>query len=432
MKVEVKIPEVGESVNTAVIGQWQKSNKDYVERDEALVLLETDKASVEVPSPASGQLEILKKEKEELNVGAVIAVIDTSISKPKGSSKPEQKDAGQNTDEKTSAKPASKAQSPKQNTNLPPSGSPIKDSSQAVAAAQPFSKPSFDPSRFSPAVRHKMMEKQMDPSIIQGTGKGGRIKKSDLLSKPASSAGDFQNLKNPSDQPETRSEKMTTIRKRIAERLVASQHSTATLSTFNEADMSQIIKLRKEYKEIFQKKFGIKLGFMGFFIKALVQALKTYPRVNAQIEGDEVVYYNHCHISIAVSTEKGLIVPVIRYADQMSLAELEKAVLHFAEKTRTGQITPDDLMGGTFTISNGGVFGSLLSTPILNPPQSGILGMHKIEQRPVAVEGQVVIRPMMYLALSYDHRIVDGRESVGFLVKVKECIEEPARLLLDV
>ena len=225
---------------------------------------------------------------------------------------------------------------------------------------------------------------------------------------------------------------MTTIRKRIAERLVQSQHSTATLTTFNEIDMSQVMNLRAQYKETFQKKHNIKLGFMGFFIKATIQALQTFPKVNAFIEGDDIVYNHSCHIGVAVSTDRGLVVPVIRNTDQLGMAELEKAVLFYAEKARDGKISPDDLMGGTFTISNGGVFGSLMSTPILNPPQSGILGMHKIEQRPVVVDGQIQIKPMMYVALSYDHRMVDGRESVGFLLKIKECIEDPIRLLMDV
>lgn len=420
MKVEVKIPAVGESVHSAVIGAWQKSSGDYVNRDEVLVLLETDKASVEVPAEASGQLEIFTKEGEEVHVGAVVAMIDTS-KKPQKSEK--KQSAPRKKVEEIYEKNSSEPKSPS-SQNIPSSKTSSSQMLTSLKQSPPLkNEVSFDPSQFSPAVRHQLMEKNLDPQKIQGTGKDNRIKKSDLqdiFEKPFSSS------------EEIRREKMTTIRKRIAERLVASQHATATLSTFNEVDMSNIIDLRKKYQEIFTKKFGLKLGFMGFFIKAVVQALKTYPRVGAQIDGDDLIYYRHCHISIAVSTEKGLIVPVIRYADQMNIVQLEKAVLHFANKTRQGKITPDDLMGGNFTISNGGVFGSLLSTPILNPPQSGILGMHKIEQRPVAFNEKIVIRPMMYLALSYDHRVIDGKESVGFLVKIKECIEDPTRLLLDV
>ena len=416
MKVDIKVPAVGESVHSAVIGSWQKSSGDYVEKDEVLLLLETDKASMEVPGEASGRLEILKKEDEEVQIGEVIGSIDTSVSKPKGEVK--------NVEEKPS-------ESSKNSVSV--SSSPVE---KKQAAMQEPPKSSLDLSKFSPSVRHALLEKNIDPTSVSGTGKKGRIKKSDLQKSVSESLASLQKLQPVKamefGEEEVRREKMTSIRKRIAERLVASQRGTATLTTFNEVDMTRILALRKNYQEVFQKKYGIKLGFMGFFIKAVIQAMKAYPRVGAQIEGGELVFYKHCHISIAVSTEKGLIVPVIKRADQKSTADLEKEVLYFAKKARDGNILPDDLMGGTFTISNGGVFGSLLSTPLLNPPQSGILGMHKIEKRPVVIGDQVAIRPMMYLALSYDHRIVDGRESVGFLVTVKECIEEPARILLDI
>ena len=403
MKVEIKVPSVGESVNSAVIGSWNKSSGDLIQRDEVIVLLETDKASMEVPAEAAGQIEILKKEGDEVLVGEVIGTIDTSKEVPEAKK-----------EESTQQKEESKPQVEKPQTE------------------EPVTKPtttqkSLDLSKHSPSVRHALMEKNIDPSSIKGSGKGGRLQVSDLKQTPSTTKP-----KPSSSQGEIRREKMTTIRKRIAERLVYSQKSTATLTTFNEVDMSRIIRLRKNYQEIFQKKYNMKLGFMGFFIKAVIQGMKAYPRVGAQIEGSDFVFHDHCHISIAVSTDRGLIVPVIRYADQKSVAELEAEVLDYAKKARDGKILPDDLTGGTFTISNGGVFGSLLSTPILNPPQSGILGMHKIEQRPIALNGEVVIRPMMYLALSYDHRIVDGKESVGFLVTVKECIEEPTRILLDI
>lgn len=410
MKVDIKVPAVGESVHSAVIGSWQKSSGDYVEKDEVLLLLETDKASMEVPSEASGQLEILKQEGEEVQIGEVIGAIDTSVSKPKGDSI--------KVEEKTS-----KA------VNEPP-----KQTERKLSVVQEFSSNSLDLSKFSPSVRHGLLEKNIDPASVKGTGKGGRIKKSDLQTvvSPLPAPQKTAPVHTVESGLEARREKMTTIRKRIAERLVSSQRGTATLTTFNEVDMTRIMALRKNYQEVFQKKYEIKLGFMGFFIKAVIQAMKAYPRVGAQIEGGDLVFYDHCHISIAVSTERGLLVPVIKNADQKSVAELEKEVLYFAKKARDGNILPDDLMGGTFTISNGGVFGSLLSTPILNPPQSGILGMHKIEKRPIVIGDAIVIRPMMYLALSYDHRIIDGRESVGFLVTVKECIEEPTRILLDI
>lgn len=408
MKVDVKIPSIGESVNTAIIGSWEKSSGDLVRQDDILVLLETDKASMEVPSEHQGQLEILKQSGEEAQVGEVIARIDTSVAVPEKSK-----------DEKPQSRASSNSV----------------DASAPSAIAQPTS-PAVDLASLAPSVRHAVLEKNIDPSNIQGTGKDGRIKKSDLLNSikttPAPKKSQEQKFQAVSSGEETRKERMTTIRKKIAERLVASQRGTATLTTFNEADMSKVIALRKEYQDIFVKKYGIKLGFMGFFVKAVIQALKAYPKMGAQIQGDELIYNNHCHISIAVSTERGLLVPVIRYAEQMSIVQIEKMILELAEKARTGQIRPDDLSGGTFTVSNGGIFGSLLSTPILNPPQSGILGMHKMEPRPVARNGEVVIRPMMYLALSYDHRVVDGKESVGFLVKVKECIEDPTRILIDI
>jgi len=408
MKVDIKVPAVGESVHSAVIGSWQKPSGDYVEKDEVLLLLETDKASMEVPSEVSGQLEILKQEGEEVQIGEVIGTIDTSVSRPAGELKK---------DEKKSSKTA--IEPPKQVENK-------------ISVVSESSGNSLDLSKFAPSVRHALLEKNINPATVSGTGKAGRIKKSDLqtiVSQPSQKPPAVQKVESGLTD---RREKMTTIRKRIAERLVASQRGTATLTTFNEVDMTRILALRKSYQEVFQKKYGIKLGFMGFFIKAVIQAMRAYPRVGAQIDGGDMVFYDHCHISIAVSTERGLIVPVIRNADQKSIAELEKEVLYFAKKAREGNILPDDLMGGTFTISNGGVFGSLLSTPILNPPQSGILGMHKIEKRPVVVDNKITICPMIYLALSYDHRIIDGRESVGFLVTVKECIEEPTRILLDI
>ena len=425
MKQQIKVPSVGESVTQATIGEWQKKTGDYVQQNEVLVVMETDKASMDLVAEYSGQLHILKQEGEDVQVGEVIAELDSSVSPPASASLP--KETVKDTKENQKKLPSDKTLV----ANL------LKDKEQTPSqktASEKMTNNSMSQT-LSPAVRKLITENNIDPSHIHGQGPGGRITKGDVLSF----------MKSPKKEPITPSntqagtagtektrERMSTIRKRIAERLVQSQQTTATLTTFNEVDMSQVMSLRTQYKEIFQKKHNIKLGFMGFFIKATIQALKTFPKVNAFIEGDEIVYNHSCHIGVAVSTDRGLVVPVIRNADQMKMPELEQSVLFYAEKARDGKISPDDLMGGTFTLSNGGVFGSLMSTPILNPPQSGILGMHKIEQRPVVVDGKIEIKPMMYTALSYDHRMVDGKESVSFLLKVKECIEDPVRLLIDV
>ena len=424
MKQQIKVPSVGESVTQANIGEWQKKTGDYVQQNEVLVVMETDKASMDLVAEYSGQLHILKQEGEDVQVGEVIAELDSSVSPPASASLP--KETVKDTKENQKKLPSDKTLV----ANL------LKDKEQTPSqktASEKMTNNSMSQT-LSPAVRKLITENYIDPSHIHGQGPGGRITKGDVLSF----------MKSPKKEPITPSdiqagigtektrERMTTIRKRIAERLVQSQQTTATLTTFNEVDMSQIMSLRTQYKEIFQKKHNIKLGFMGFFIKATIQALKIFPKVNAFIEGDEVVYNHSCHIGIAVSTERGLVVPVIHNADQMKMPELEQSVLFYAEKARDGKISPDDLTGGTFTISNGGVFGSLMSTPILNPPQSGILGMHKIEQRPVVVDGKIEIKPMMYIALSYDHRMVDGKESVSFLLKIKECVEDPVRLLINI
>ena len=400
MKQEVKVPSVGESITTADIESWEKQSGDFVKKGEVIVLLATDKASMELAAEQEGQLTLLKKEGEAVSIGEVIAHIETTAERPKEEST--------NQKTPTEEKPKEAAKTPPQkDTNL---------------------------ENQSPAVRHLLGEQQLNPENVQGTGKGNRITKEDVLKTLSSPPPTEKPHRSPTvqNQAEAYRKPMSRLRKKTAERLVLSQQTTATLSTFNEVDMSQILSLRKQYQDEFTKKNQVKLGFMSFFVKAVVAALKEYPQVNAFIDGTDIVYNPSFHIGIAVSTEKGLVVPVIRNAETLRFSEIEKEVLLFGEKARQRKLTPDELTGGTFTISNGGVFGSLLSTPILNPPQSGILGMHKIEKRPVVIQDKIVIRPMMYLTLSYDHRIVDGKESVGFLVKVKEHIENPARILIDI
>ena len=449
MKQQIKVPSVGESVTQATIGEWQKKTGDYVRQNDVLVVMETDKASMDLVAEHSGQLNILKQEGEDVKIGEVIAELDTSVPSPSA----EKDDLKQSSPQNTTA--------PSQNSLNISSSAPQPSSIEEKKQNFPSDKaliadllkrnknPTFAPTEapsgstntsmsqnLSPSVRKLITENNLNPARISGQGPKGRITKGDVLSfiEQGTSTVPSSNVTASPESAvgEKTRERMTTIRKRIAERLVQSQHSTATLTTFNEIDMSEVMNLRAQYKETFQKKHNVKLGFMGFFIKATIQALQTFPKVNAFIEGDDIVYNHSCHIGVAVSTDRGLVVPVIRNADQLGMPELERGVLFYAEKARDGKISPDDLMGGTFTISNGGVFGSLMSTPILNPPQSGILGMHKIEQRPIVVDGQIQIKPMMYVALSYDHRMVDGRESVGFLLKIKECVEDPIRLLMDV
>lgn len=428
MKLEIKVPSVGESVSSADIEKWEKSPGEFVKKGEVLVILETDKASMEIPAEKDGILNILKP-KGEVSVGEVIGSIDTK-SLP-------------STDTKTVLT---------ENINSPQIQKEQKKGEELSSA----SKFQNTGENLSPSVRRLVEAHSLSPGEIKGSGKGGRLTKEDILTaleqtplsspsyKPESQKTDELHkisVKEPESVPPVfkdqtlkkgqRREPMTRLRKTTAQRLVQSQHSTATLSTFNEVDLSRIIKIRKKSQEQFIKKYGVKLGFMSFFVKAVVSALKEYPRINAFIDGTDVIYNEHNHIGIAVSTEKGLVVPVLFFAETLGFAEIEKQIITYRDLTLARKLTPDHLLGGTFTISNGGVFGSLLSTPILNPPQSGILGMHKIEQRPVAIDGKVEICPMMYVTLSYDHRIVDGRESVGFLVKVKESLEEPSRLLID-
>lgn len=419
--MDIKVPAVGESITEGTIAQWNKKSGDFVKRDEVVMVLETDKASVEVVAEADGVLTTKAKAGDIVKVGSVIGTIDTNAKA--GASAP----AGASTSPaQASAKPSAP---PTMNGASKPSASPAMAMSKSET--------------MSPSVRHTVAERGLDPESIPGTGRGGRLTKADVMGVGATSSPvpskapptPVSFLKTPSrvsSGEEIVREPMTTIRRRIAERLLEAQQNAAILTTFNEIDMTEVMALRAKYKEQFEKKYGIGLGFMGFFTRAVIEALKAFPRVNAFIDGNDVVYHNYYNIGMAVSTEKGLMVPVLKHAEHMSLAEIEMQIKNYATKAREGKISIDDLNGGTFTITNGGVFGSLMSTPILNPPQSGILGLHKIEERPVAIKGQVVVRPMMYVALSYDHRIVDGKESVSFLVRVKECIEDPSRLLLEI
>jgi len=406
MAKEIRVPALGESVTEATIAKWFRQAGEAVKADEPLVELETDKVTVEVPAPASGKLSSIDAQPgTTVNVGALLGLIEEGA-------------AG------TAAAPAKAAEAPKK------------------AEAAPSPKAADAP--LSPAVRKMVEENKVDTSSVPGTGKDGRITKGDViahLEKPAAEvkplvipAAPAPAARAPSPAPDAAREervKMSRLRLTIARRLKDAQNTAAMLTTFNEVDMTATMALRNQYKELFEKKHGVKLGFMSFFVKACVQALKEIPAVNAEIDGDDIVYKNFYHIGVAVGTEKGLVVPVLRDADNLSFAGIEKTIAEYGKRARDGQLQIAEMQGGTFTISNGGVYGSLMSTPILNAPQSGILGMHKIQERPMAVNGQVVIRPMMYLALSYDHRIVDGKEAVTFLVRVKENLEDPQRTILD-
>ncbi len=415
---DIVIPQMGESVAEGTIGTWLKKVGDAVAADEPIVEVETDKVAMEVPSPVAGVLvEIVVEEGEDVEIGALIAKVDTE-GKASGSSAPAPK-----------AEAAAPAPAPKKEE-----AAPAKEAAPAPAPAA--SSGGGDLMPMSPAVRRMVEDYNLDPASISGTGKDGRLTKGDVLK--AIESGSARTMSAPAaaavaapSGPREERVKMTRLRKRIAERLKDAQNTAAMLTTYNEVDMSAVMAARNKYKDLFAKKHNIKLGFMSFFTKACCLALKELPAVNAQIDGDEIVYHNYANIGVAVSSPNGLVVPVLKDAQDMSFADTELSIANFGRKARDGKLTVDDMQGGTFTISNGGIFGSLMSSPILNPPQSGILGMHKIQERPVAINGQIVIRPMMYLALSYDHRIIDGREAVTFLVRVKEALEDPTRLLLD-
>ena len=429
MATDVKVPTLGESITEATIGQWLKNPGDAVAQDEPIASLETDKVAVEVNSPVAGTLaEQLFKEGDTVEVGAVIARVGegAAAAPAPAASAPAEAAADKTTN------PAGPAETPL----------PVGDTHAPEAAPHDASL------TLSPAVRRAVLEHHVDPSAIKGSGKDGRLTKDDVLaaakdkeSAPAKAGAQTEAKASPAPQPtqtpassgDRREErvKMTRLRATIATRLKEAQNNAALLTTFNDVDMSAVIDARAKYKDLFEKKHGIRLGFMGFFVKAVALAARDVPSVNARIEGDEIVYADYLDVSVAVSAPKGLVVPVVRNADAMSFAEIEKAIAAFGKKAKDGTLTMDDMKGGTFTISNGGVFGSLLSTPIINPPQSAVLGMHRIEERAVVRDGQIVARPMMYVALTYDHRLIDGREAVTFLVRVKEAIEDPTRLLID-
>jgi len=430
MTVDIVVPTLGESVTEATVAQWLKQPGDAVQVDEPLVELETDKVTLEVNASAAGVLsDVLAGEGDSVEVGAILGHIGDGAAAAKAP-------AAKATTEKA---PPAKAAPEKPAPEKP---APEKPAPEKPAAEKPAPEKPAAAQALSPAVRKLVEDNKLDPSRIAGSGKDGRITKEDVLAAVSGAAAKVAPAaKAPPSAPAApaaeagpREERvrMTRLRKRIAERLKEAQNTAAMLTTFNEADMGAVMDLRQRYRESFERRHGVRLGFMAFFTKAAVAALKEIPAVNGEIDGDELIYKNHYDIGIAVGTPQGLVVPVVRDADRLGFAEIEKTIGSLGRKARDGKLSIDEMSGGTFTITNGGVYGSLNSTPILNPPQSGILGLHKIQERPVAVGGDVRIRPMMYLALSYDHRIIDGREAVTFLVRVKEFIEDPERLLLDV
>ncbi len=427
MAVEVKVPEVGESITEVTLAQWLKKDGEYVQPDELICEIDSDKASFEIPAETGGILRHKAEEGATLPIGAVLAEIEEA-EVPAESAKPA---------------PASEAAStpeagPVVETAPPPVKEKVVTTDHGV--------------KITPVAANILADAGISPEAVKGSGSGGRITKEDALkavaakkeaaeavvttappkpAPPSSQPSPSMTQPPPGERTERR-ERMSTLRKTIAKRLVAAKNETAMLTTFNEIDMSEVMKLRKKYKETFKERYEVGLGFMSFFTRAVCIALQEFPPVNASIDEDYIVYHDYCDISIAVSTPRGLVVPVIRNADRMSLWEIEKAVVVLAQKARDNKLTIEEMSGGTFTITNGGVFGSLMSTPILNAPQSAILGMHKIQERPVVISGEVVVRPMMYVALSYDHRIIDGRESVSFLIRVKELLEDPVRMLLEI
>jgi 2-oxoglutarate dehydrogenase E2 component (dihydrolipoamide succinyltransferase) len=453
--VPITVPSVGESISEGIVSRWLKPDGSSVQAGEPLLELETDKATNVVPAPGSGVLKIGVPEGETVPIGATVGTIDPAGAPAAGAAPESPRPGGSE-----SAAPGQPAPERPNGQGTRPGGAPTAPPADRGGGERPL----------SPSVRRLATEQNVDLSNVAGTGPGGRITKGDVLdslgappsaaptapgaaaapaapprpltpwptghqqpqSRPAPAASAAPAGAVGSARPRETRQRMSGLRQRIAERLVEVQQTAAILTTFNEADMSRIMDLRARYKDPFQKAHGAALGFMSFFVKASIEALRAFPAVNARIEGNEIVYQNYYDIGVAVSTEKGLMVPVIRDADRLSFAAIEKAIAGYAAKAREGTIAVDDLRGGTFTITNGGIFGSMLSTPILNPPQSGILGMHAIKKRPVVVDDQIVIRPMMYLALSYDHRIIDGREAVSFLVRIKDCLESPERLMLEI
>ena len=429
MPKEVIIPALGESITSGILSSWKVEEGSYVELDQPIYELETDKITQEGLADASGVINFLAKEGEEVEIGATIATIDESAESPSVPTPPEEEKAEASSTVKETLS-ESQEDSPKVQ--------PIEE--KRDPDPEPVAVPKSASSTYSPAVRKLLDETDIDPSIIEGTGKDGRITKGDVLKAqtavPSSAKVEIATSPAPASKARTDDRvtrrPITPIRRKIASRLVEAQQTAAILSTFNEVDLSAVMALRKSHQDAFVKANGVKLGFMSFFVKAVVHALKAVPGINVRIEGEQLVEHHYYDIGVAVGTERGLVVPVLRDCDQMTFAEIEQGIVGFAEKARSGGITLQDMQGGCFTITNGGIYGSLLSTPIINPPQSGILGMHTIQERPVVRNGEIVARPMMYLALSYDHRVVDGKEAVTFLVKIKEAIEEPARLALGI
>ncbi|MBW6523086.1 2-oxoglutarate dehydrogenase complex dihydrolipoyllysine-residue succinyltransferase [Sphingomonas sp. RHCKR47] len=429
MATEVLVPTLGESITEATVGEWLKQPGDKVAADEPIASLETDKVSVEVPSPVAGVMgEHAVKVGDTVEVGALLATVDAGGAAPAQASAPQPA---------VTQAPAASTGGSGQGGATPTAGGYGNHGATPVAGE--------GPAALSPSVRRAVLEHGVDPATIKGTGKDGRLTKEDVAaaasSKPAAApaAGTSDGgaatagRADAGSAPARREErvKMTRLRQTIAKRLKEAQNTAAMLTTFNDVDMTAVIEARAKYKDLFEKKHGVRLGFMGFFVKAATMALKDIPSVNASIEGDEIVYHDYADISVAVSSPGGLVVPVIRDAQDLSVAGIEKTIGDFGRRAKDGTLKMDEMRGGTFTISNGGVFGSLMSTPIINPPQSAVLGLHRIEDRPVVVNGQVVVRPMMYLALSYDHRLIDGREAVTFLVALKNAIEDPTRILID-
>ena len=412
MSIDIKVPSLGESVTEATIARWYKNIGESVTIDEPLLELETDKVTLEVPAPVTGQLsEIKVNDGDTVEVGAILGTIIEGAAAEKKTEAPVKKEVIIETPAVEATKPIEPEK--------------IEDKIESISISNDL----------SPAVRKIVSENNININEISPSGKNGRITKEDALNSLSSQSTKVEttiNLKSTSNNKLTERVTMSRLRKTIAKRLKDAQNTAAILTTFNEVDMSELIKVRSEYKEFFEKKHGVKLGFMSFFVKACITALKEIPEVNAEIENDDIIYKNYYNIGVAVGTDQGLVVPVVRNADQLTVAEIEKEIANLGKKARDGKLSISDMQDGTFTISNGGVYGSLMSTPIINPPQAGVLGMHKIQERPIAIDGEVVVRPMMYLALSYDHRLIDGKAAVTFLVRVKESLEDPRRILLSV
>jgi 2-oxoglutarate dehydrogenase E2 component (dihydrolipoamide succinyltransferase) len=419
MATEVLVPTLGESITEATLGEWLKQPGDPVKADEPIASLETDKVSVEVPSPVAGVMgQHAVKVGDTVEVGAMIATVEASGAGPAVATPAAAATTGN----------ADMTKAAREGTGPGPGEQPRPRAADQPAGQEP-------PAALSPSVRRAVLETGVDPARVQGTGRDGRLTKEDVLAaaKPAAAAA-TPAAPTPAPAASGRGEervRMTRLRQTVARRLKDAQNTAAMLTTFNDVDMSAVIEARAKYKDLFEKKHGVRLGFMGFFVKAATMALKDIPAVNASIEGDEIVYHDYADISVAVSAPQGLVVPVIRDAQAMSVAQIEKTIGDFGRRAKDGSLKMDEMKGGTFTISNGGVFGSLMSTPIINPPQSAVLGLHRIEERPVVKDGAIVVRPMMYLALSYDHRLIDGREAVTFLVALKNAIEDPTRILID-